>query len=337
MSETEPKNQPASSDPGAAGEIARCAQLARSITAEVRKSVVGQDEVIVQVLIGLFASGHVIVEGLPGLGKTLLVRSVARAFGGRVARVQFTPDLMPSDITGHVMFNMKSGVFETRRGPVFTNLLIADEINRAPAKTQAALLEVMQERQVSLEGESIPLSPPFMTLATQNPLEHEGTYPLPDAQLDRFLLKIQIDYPSAEQEAAMVERVTGGRIGDDLPLEAVATVASPQDVVGIQKAAARVSAAPRVVDYAVRIVRRSREWPGIATGAGPRGSLALVRAARVRALLEERTFIVPDDVKAVALPALRHRVVVSPEMEIEGHKPDALIADLLGSVEAPRE
>ncbi len=337
MSETELKNQPAPRDPGAAGEIARCAALARSIMAEVRKSLVGQDDVIVQVLIGLFASGHVIVEGLPGLGKTLLVRSVARAFGGRSARVQFTPDLMPSDITGHVMFNMKSGVFETRRGPVFTNLLIADEINRAPAKTQSALLEVMQERQVSLEGESIPLAPPFMTLATQNPLEHEGTYPLPDAQLDRFLLKIQIDYPSAEQEAAMVARVTEGRIGDDLPLEAVATVASPQDVVGIQKAAARVKAAPRVVEYAVRIVRRSREWPGIATGAGPRGSLALVRAARVRALLEERAFVVPDDIKAVALPALRHRIVVSPEMEIEGHKPDALIADLLGSVEAPRE
>jgi MoxR-like ATPase len=320
-----------------AAEIARCAGVAASILAEVRKSVVGQDEVIVQVLLGLFASGHVIVEGLPGLGKTLLVRAVARAFGGRAARVQFTPDLMPSDITGHVLFNIKTGAFETRRGPVFTHLLIADEINRAPAKTQAALLEVMQERQVTLEGESIPLDPPFMALATQNPLEHEGTYPLPDAQLDRFLLKIQIDYPSAEQEAAMVRQVTEGRVGDDLPLEAVETVTSPQGVVDIQKAAAGVEVADRVVDYAVRIVRRSREWPGIATGAGPRGSLALVRAARVKALLDERAFVVPDDVKAVALPALRHRIVVSPAMEIEGHRPDGLLVDLLGSVETPRE
>jgi len=337
MRERDSTKGPGVKDPPGEDEIRQCAERARAIANEVRKSVVGQDIVVNQVLTALYAAGHVIVEGLPGLGKTLLVRSIAKTFGGSAARIQFTPDLMPSDITGHVMFNMKTGAFETRRGPVFTNLLIADEINRAPAKTQAALLEVMQERQVSLEGKSIALAPPFMTMATQNPLEHEGTYPLPDAQLDRFLLKIQIDYPSAEHEVAMVERVTEGRVGDDLPTDDVETVASAEEIVELQKTASRVRASPRVVDYAVRIVRRSREWPGIATGAGPRGSLALVRAARVRALLEERAFVIPDDIKAVALPALRHRIVVAPEMEIEGHKPDTLLAALLDSVEAPRE
>ena len=297
----------------------------------------GKNDIIEHVLIALVASGHIIVEGLPGLGKTLLVRSLAKSFSGKSARVQFTPDLMPSDIIGHVLFNLQKGRFETRKGPVFTNLLIADEINRAPAKTQAAMLEVMQERQVSLEGQSMPVEPPFMTLATQNPLEHEGTYPLPDAQLDRFLLKIEIGYPSAEEEIAMVKRVTDGRAGDSLDVENAQTVADVADVIALQNAAARVDADERVVDYAVRIVRETRAWPGIAAGAGPRGSLALIRAARATALFDQRIFVIPDDIKAIALPALRHRVTLSPEMEIEGVKTDSLLSDILDSVEAPRQ
>ncbi len=311
--------------------------LLSAILGEVHKAVIGQDEVIEQVLVGLVAAGHVIIEGLPGLGKTLLVRALAKTFAGTTRRIQFTPDLMPSDITGHVMFDVKSGDFHVRRGPVFTNLLLADEINRAPAKTQAALLEVMQEGQVTLEGESLPLDRPFMTLATQNPWEQEGTYPLPDAQLDRFLLKVHIGYPEEQYELAMVAAVTDGKVGDSLATDGVSTVCSPADILGLQAAAAAVRVDPRIQEYAVRIVRKTRQWPGLSLGAGPRGSLALTRAARARALLAGRDFAIPDDVKGVALPALRHRVVLSAESELEGHSADAIIRDILASVEAPRQ
>ncbi|HWA38897.1 MAG TPA: MoxR family ATPase [Burkholderiales bacterium] len=319
-----------------AGKLEDAARLLSTMRTEIGRAMVGQAELVDQVLIALLAAGHVLLEGVPGLGKTLLVRALAKAFGGRFGRIQFTPDLMPADVTGHTLFDPASGQFTTRKGPVFTQLLLADEINRAPAKTQAALLEVMQEGQVTLEGRAHPLEAPFMVLATQNPIEHEGTYALPEAQLDRFLFKVRIDFPDAAEEAAMVRRVTTGQIGDRLNVDAVATVMTPAAVVELQGLAAGVGLDDRVLDYAVRITRATRDWSGVASGAGPRGGIALVRAARGAALLAGRDFVTPDDVKKVALPALRHRIASAPELEIEGHSSDAILRSLLDKVAAPR-
>jgi MoxR-like ATPase len=244
---------------------------------------------------------------------------------------------MPSDITGHVLFDVKTGEFKIRRGPVFTNLLLADEINRAPAKTQAAMLEVMQEGQVTLEGQALLLAPPFMTLATQNPSEHEGTYPLPDAQLDRFLLKIHIGYPEEGEEVAMVDTITTGQVGEGLRTDAVRQVADSAAVIALQQAAATVQVDQRIREYGVRIVRATRQWPGLTLGAGPRGGLALIRAARAWAILNERDFVTPDDIKYVALPTLRHRVMLSPESELEGQTADQVIRDVLATTPAPRQ
>jgi MoxR-like ATPase len=312
------------------------AALAQSVRAEVRKAMVGQDDVIDQVLIALFAAGHVLIEGVPGLGKTLLVLALARSFDGSTSRIQFTPDLMPADVVGHVMYDVQSGEMRMRRGPVFTHLLLADEVNRAPAKTQAALLEVMQERQVTLEGRSMEVPRPFMTLATQNPVEQEGTYPLPEAQLDRFLLKVLIYYPSEEEELLLVRKVTDGQVGDTLNIDAVQPVVDASVVVAIQSAAARVHTDERVHQYAVRIARSTRDWAGVVLGAGPRGGLALIRAARAYALLSGRDFVTPDDIKFVALPALRHRMVLSPEVELEGQRVDDVLRAILQAIEAPR-
>jgi MoxR-like ATPase len=304
---------------------------------EVGKALVGQKEVVDAVLVALLAGGHVLIEGVPGLGKTLLVRALARTFTGSFGRIQFTPDLMPADVTGHTLYDPKNQVFTARRGPVFVNLLLADEINRAPAKTQAALLEVMQEGQVTIEGRAHPLEPPFMVLATQNPIEQEGTYALPEAQLDRFLVKVRIDYPSQAEEATMIRQVTDGKIGDRLDVDAVSELVKPATVVTLQRIAASLRVDDAVLDYALRLVRATRNWAGVVAGAGPRGGISLIRAARGAALLEGRDYVTPDDVKKMALPALRHRIRPAPELELEGRDNDAILKGLLEKIEAPRK
>ncbi len=315
---------------------AEAIERAQALEREIGRALVGQRAVIRELVVALLAAGHVLIEGVPGVGKTLLGRALAVAMGGSFSRVQFTPDLMPSDISGHTLFDMRSQSFRVRKGPVFCNVLLADEINRAPAKTQSALLEAMQEQQVTIEGQSFALGAPFLVLATQNPIEQEGTYPLPQAQLDRFLVKVLIDYPSLDEEQAMVREVTRGVVGDRLRVDQVRQLLDPSLVTALQQQAASLEVDEQIIAYAVRIVRAAREWNGIDLGAGPRGSIALLRAARAHALVQAQTFVTPDDVKAVAPAVLRHRIKLSPDLEIEGYRPDDVLADILAEVNAPR-
>ncbi|MFH1264472.1 MAG: MoxR family ATPase [Planctomycetota bacterium] len=305
------------------------------ITAEVRKIFVGQEELVLGTLVALFSRGHVLIESVPGLGKTLFVRTLGRVLGCKFGRIQFTADLMPSDITGSLVFDMKTQEFNFRPGPIFTQLLLADEINRSPAKTHAALLEIMQEYRVTVERTSHQIERPFLVMATQNPIETEGTYALPEAQLDRFMFKLVIDYPSGKEEAEILA-MHSVQVELDSRLEQLDTVTSPAQIVETTRQTGDVFVDPKLLDYINTLVRQTRQWPQFHLGASPRAGLALMRGARTLARFNGRDYAVPDDVVELALAALRHRVILSAEAEVEGHSVDELLGELIRSVEVPR-
>ncbi|GII33150.1 ATPase AAA [Planotetraspora mira] len=302
--------------------------------AEVGKAVVGQDAIVTGLVIALLCRGHVLLEGVPGVAKTLMVRALSATLSLDFKRVQFTPDLMPGDVTGSLVYDAKSSEFEFREGPVFTNLLLADEINRTPPKTQAALLEAMEERQISVEGSARMLPDPFIVAATQNPIEYEGTYQLPEAQLDRFLLKLTVPLPPREQEIAVLERHALGF--DPRDLTHLKPVASAADLEAGREAVKQVHVAPEVLGYIVDLARATRQSPSLQLGVSPRGATALLAAARAWGWLSGRSYVTPDDVKALARPALRHRVQLRPEAELEGATPDGVLDGILASVPVPR-
>jgi MoxR-like ATPase len=311
--------------------LAEVRDQCNGILDEVGKAVVGKRAPLELVLMGLLADGHVLLEDVPGLAKTLAARSFARVTGLGFARVQFTPDLLPSDVTGSSIWNQRDADFEFRPGPIFANLLLSDEINRAPPKTQAALLEAMQERQVTVDGTTHPLERPFLVLATQNPIEYEGTYPLPEAQLDRFLLRTAFGYPGEDDEWEMLARRIERR-ADEIELE---TLVDRETMLAMQAAIEDVHVAPEVGRYAVAIVRATRESPSVAVGSSPRGSLALLKLSRCRAALSGRDFVTPDDVKAIAVAALAHRLVLKPELWVQRRSGADIVQDVLETVPTP--
>jgi MoxR-like ATPase len=313
-------------------ELARVRELSGRVLDEVERAVVGKRDPLELVFLGFLADGHVLLEDYPGLAKTLAARSFAQVLGIDFARIQFTPDLMPSDVTGSSIWNQRESDFEFRPGPIFTNLLLADEINRAPPKTQAALLEAMQERQATIEGVTHPLARPFLVVATQNPIEYEGTYPLPEAQLDRFLLRTAFGYPSRDDEIDVLGRRLE-RGADDVALE---TVMDRGTLLGMQAAVESVHVADSIRAYCVDLVAATRVSPSVAVGASPRGSLALMKLARCRAALQGRDYVLPDDVKELAVPALAHRIVLRPELWVQRITADDVVRQVLESVPTPR-
>jgi MoxR-like ATPase len=310
-------------------------RLYQMIRQEVHKIFVGQDDLVLGSLVALFSGGHVLIESVPGLGKTLFVRTLGKVLGCQFGRIQFTADLMPSDITGAPIFNMKTQEFEFRPGPVFTQLLLADEINRSPAKTHAALLEIMQEKRVTVDGKTHELELPFLVMATQNPIESEGTYNLPEAQLDRFMFKLRVDYPSAEQEAEIL-MMHGGQTEVNGRLEELQQITRPSEILQVTRSTAEVRVDPLLIDYINKIVRTTRHWPQFYMGASPRAGIGLMQAARTLAAFSGRDFAVPDDVVGIALPALRHRVVLTAEAEVEGQSVDQLLTEMIRTIEVPR-
>jgi len=312
--------------------IASVREVGGDLLDAVETVIVGKRPVLERVLWAILGDGHLLIEDVPGLAKTLIAKSFAAGLGLSFRRIQFTPDLLPADITGTYVFDRKSGDFVLRRGPVFTNVLLADEINRAPPKTQSALLEAMQERQATLEGETFRLDRPFFVIATQNPIEHEGTYPLPEAQVDRFLLKIDVGYPTREQEIEVIERRRKRR-GDDASIDAVTT---PEEIRSLQAAIEDVHVEPVIEGYMVDIVAATRAHTQVEVGASPRGSLALLKVSRARAAIAGRDFVTPDDVKAVAMPALAHRIILKPDPWIRGVRTSSVLADVLGQVPVPK-
>jgi MoxR-like ATPase len=312
--------------------VQELAERSDRILEEIERAVVGKRDALELVLLGLLADGHVLIEDFPGLAKTLIARAFAQVTSIGFTRIQFTPDLMPSDVTGSSIFNQRDADFEFRPGPIFTNLLLADEINRAPPKTQAALLEAMQERQVTIEGFTRPLAAPFIVLATQNPIEYEGTYPLPEAQLDRFLLRIGVGYPGREEEWDVLERRLE-RAADEIELE---PVVGRDELVEMQQAVEQVHVDRSVGLYIVDLVTATRSASGVQVGASPRGSLALLKLSRCRAALDGRDYVIPEDVKAVAVPALAHRLALRPELWVQRLRPDDIVAELLDRVPTPK-
>jgi MoxR-like ATPase len=303
------------------------------IIEEMGKTILGQEHNTRLMLTAFLAGGHVLLEGVPGLGKTKMVRTLARLIDGQYRRVQFTPDLMPSDITGNIVFNVKESEFQTVKGPVFTNLLLADEINRTPPKTQAALLEAMEERQVTIQGNSYALPDPFFVAATQNPVEYEGTYSLPEAQLDRFLFKLKVDYPPPEQEKSVLKNHIPYYQEQELNYQPVFTLAQMREK---RKELARVIVEDSIIDYIVAIILKTRDTKRVQLGASPRAGIGVLMAARAWAVLAGRTYVIPDDVKAVALSALRHRLILAPQVELEGGTSEQILKEILASVPVPR-